>query len=142
MLAQDFGHPRYFLATAAAVDDEMRDRIKKHREERGNAFVTIEEQTEIAGKLRENMILDCVPMWLNNLFYYGKEAAWETYLENLLSALPSNIVIVTNEIGWGLIPDNPLARKYEDTLGKINTKIAACSDRVELMVAGIPLVVK
>ncbi len=142
LLAESFATPRYFLATAIPFDDEMQERIRLHRQEREDRFITIEEPIEIHTKLRNNMILDCIPMWLNNLLYYNKTDQIDSLLNALIEYLPENIVIVTNEIGWGIIPDNPLARQYETLLGKINIRLAACCDAVELMVAGIPVKIK
>ncbi len=141
-LAADFPAPRSFLATATAFDDEMRDRIGRHRAERAGAFDTVEEPVDIDRALRASMILDCIPMWLNNLFYQGREAEWEGILDRLVAALPRDIVIVTNETGMGVIPADPVSRRYGMVLGLANARLAAAADRVELMVAGIPLKVK
>jgi adenosylcobinamide kinase/adenosylcobinamide-phosphate guanylyltransferase len=98
-LAEEFSEPRYFLATAEAFDDEMKARIAGHRKERAGRFTTIEEPLEIAQKLKENMILDCLPLWLNNMFHYGREAVLNEAVDSLIGNLPENIVLVTNEIG-------------------------------------------
>lgn len=141
-LAGEFTGPGYFMATATAFDDEMRDRIERHQAERAGAFVTIEEPVNIDLALHNSMIVDCIPMWLNNLFYLGREAEWEAILERFLAALPEELVIVTNEIGMGLIPSDPLSRRYGVALGLVNARLARAVDRVELMVAGLPLRVK
>lgn len=141
-LADAFESPRYFLATAIPFDDEMKTRIMLHQQERAKRFITIEEPIELHTKLHNNMILDCIPMWLNNLLYYDKTDKIDSLLDALLQHLPSNIVIVTNEIGWGIIPDNPLARQYEMLLGKMNMRLASHCDAVELMVSGIPVRIK
>lgn len=141
-LAEEFPGQRSFLATATPFDDEMRDRIARHRAERADAFLTIEEPFAIDLAVRESMILDCIPMWLNNLFFAEREAEWEPILERLIGAMPRDIVIVTNEIGMGVIPADPMSRRYGLTLGLINARLAAAVDRVELMVAGLPLRVK
>ncbi len=141
-LAEEFSEPRYFLATAEAFDEEMRARIARHKEERAERFTTIEEPLEIANKLRENMILDCLPLWLNNMFHYGRESSLDTAVDLLIANLPKNIVVVTNEIGMGFIPADFLSRRYGDALGKLNARIASFCDRVILMVAGQVLVIK
>ncbi|MDX9827034.1 MAG: bifunctional adenosylcobinamide kinase/adenosylcobinamide-phosphate guanylyltransferase [Spirochaetia bacterium] len=141
-LAEEFSEPRYFLATAEAFDDEMKARIARHKEERAERFTTIEEPLEIAQKLRENIILDCLPLWLNNMFHYGRESSLDKSVDSLIAKLPENIVLVTNEIGMGFIPADPLSRRYGDALGRLNARIATSCDRVILMVAGQPLVVK
>lgn len=141
-LAEEFSEPRYFLATAEAFDDELKARIAKHREERAERFTTIEEPLEIVDSLTENMILDCLPLWLNNMFHYGREFSLDEAVNLFIAKLPQNIIIVTNEIGMGFIPADPLSRRYGDVLGRLNARIAASCDRVILMVAGQPLVVK
>ncbi len=142
VLAEEFAEPRFFLATAEAFDDEMKARIAKHREDRAGRFTTVEEPLAIQDKARERMVLDCVPLWLNNMLYYGREARIEGAIAEFIERLPRDIVIVTNEIGWGFIPADPLSRRYGDLLGLINARLAAACDRVVLMVAGIPLAVK
>jgi len=142
VLAGAFAEPRYFLATAEAFDDEMKDKIVRHRADRRERFLTIEEPLAIHECLHENMILDCVPLWLNNMFHYGREADIEGTIDVLIDRLPGNIVIVTNEIGMGFVPADPLSRRYGTTLGKVNARLAAACDQVILMVSGIPLVVK
>ena len=142
LLASDFAEPRRFLATALAFDDEMRDKIARHRAEREGRFETIEEPLEIHEKLGENMILDCIPLWLNNLLYYGREGDFEPMLGSLIERLPRDIVLVTNEVGMGFVPVDPLARRYGVLLGTANARLAAACDRLILMVAGVPLRVK
>jgi len=88
------------------------------------------------------MILDCLPLWLNNMFHYRQESSLEKAIDALIEKLPKNIVLVTNEIGMGFIPTDPLSRRYGDTLGRLNARIAGVCDRVILMVAGQPLVIK
>lgn len=141
-LAEDFSEPRYFLATAEAFDDELKARIAKHKEERAERFTTIEEPLEIAQNLKENMILDCIPLWLNNMFHYGRESSLDEAINSFIAKLPQNIIIVTNEIGMGFIPADPLSRRYGDAFGRLNARVATACERVILMVAGQPLVVK
>ncbi len=142
VLAQEFSEPRRFLATAEAFDGEMEERIARHRAERAERFITIEEPLDIHDRLEENMILDCVPLWLNNMFHYGRDASIDATIEKVIARLPANIVIVTNEIGMGFIPADSLSRRYGDTLGRINARLAAACDRVILMVSGIAVAVK
>jgi adenosylcobinamide kinase/adenosylcobinamide-phosphate guanylyltransferase len=142
-LAADFAPDRWFLATATAFDDEMRARIARHRAERAaSSFATIEEPIDIDTVLHERMVLDCIPMWLNNLFFAQREADWEPILDRLIIAMPLDIIIVTNETGMGVIPADPMSRRYGMVLGMANARLAAAVDRVELMVAGLPLRVK
>lgn len=142
VLAAEFEKPWRFLATATAFDDEMRDRIERHKLERGRNWETVEEPIDIDTAVRERMILDCIPMWLNNLFFAEREAEWESILERFIASMPRDIVIVTNETGMGVIPADPISRRYGMALGIANARLAAAVDRVELMVAGLPLRVK
>jgi len=142
VLADAFAPPRSFLATAQALDDEMVQKIARHRAERADRYETIEEPLAIHECLRERMILDCLPLWLNNIFYYEKEAELEGILCSLLERLPRDIVIVTNEVGLGFVPDNAQARRYGNVLGMVNARVAAACDSLVLMVAGQPLRVK
>jgi len=141
-LAAAFADGRRFLATATAFDDEMRDRIARHRAERAEAFATVEEPFAIDEALGDRMVVDCIPMWLNNLFYAGREGEWEDILGRFIERMPPDLVVVTNETGMGVIPADPLSRRYGVALGMANARLAAAVDRVELMVAGIPLRIK
>ena len=142
VLAREFPEPRRFLATAEAFDGEMADRISRHKAERAGRFITVEEPLDIQDRLQENMILDCVPLWLNNMFHYGREASIDFAVETIIARLPENIIIVTNEIGMGFIPADPLSRRYGDILGRINARLAAACDQVILMVSGIAVAIK
>lgn len=142
VLAESFGIPRYFLATAEAFDDEMRDKIARHKAERREGFITLEEPLAIHEHLKNNMILDCVPLWLNNMLYYSRENEVQGITEALVSQMPENIVIVTNEIGMGFVPADALSRRYGVLLGRINARLAAACDQVILMVSGIAVPVK
>jgi adenosylcobinamide kinase / adenosylcobinamide-phosphate guanylyltransferase len=142
VLARAFPEPRYFLATAEPIDEEMSARIARHKADRADAFITIEEPLDIQDKLRENMVLDCVTLWLNNLFHYGREDRIDEEVERLIARLPRNIVIVTNEVGLGIVPADPLSRRYGEALGRANARLASACDEVVLMVAGLPLTVK
>ncbi len=142
VLALAFGEPRYFLATALAFDDEMKEKIARHKSDRGGGFVTIEEPIAIHECLRDNMILDCIPLWLNNMLYYDREAEIEGAVDALIERMPENIVIVTNEIGMGFIPADALSRKYGNILGRVNARLATACDQVILMVSGIAFVIK
>lgn len=141
-LARAFQSPRYFVATAEAFDDEMRERIARHQAERADRFQTIEEPIRIDRVVRDNCVLDCVTVWLNNIFYQNRESEIDVILDGLIGRLPGNIVIVTNEVGMGIVPADAMTRRYENTLGRVNARLAAAVDAVELMVAGIPVKVK
>ena len=139
-----------FIATATASDDEMCRRIARHREERASLavpFTLIEEplalDVAIAGA-NSRALVDCLPMWVNNLFYYRQENNFESILDAFIAGARkiSACVVVTNELGWGNIPFDEAVRRYNQTLAEANRRVAAAADRVELMVCGIPLIVK
>jgi adenosylcobinamide kinase/adenosylcobinamide-phosphate guanylyltransferase len=142
LLAEEFTGPRSFLATAEALDEEMAAKIRRHQEERGGRFRTIEEPLLIHEKLEESMVLDCLTLWVNNVLYYGKEGEFDSWLGAFIERLPRDIVIVTNEVGMGFVPLDPLSRKYGVMLGTANARVAAACDRLVLMVAGQGLRVK
>ncbi|MDP3919499.1 MAG: bifunctional adenosylcobinamide kinase/adenosylcobinamide-phosphate guanylyltransferase [Candidatus Omnitrophota bacterium] len=142
-----------FLATAESIDDEMELRIRRHRAERGDVFETVEESLRLASAIMplaersDFIVVDCITVWINNLLHHflGKPAAIESEIESLLDVLnakPTNMIIVTNEVGLGVMPVNALARQYAELLGKTNQRIAAISDQVIMMISGIPQKVK
>ncbi len=138
-----------FLATGVPFDEEMRKRIEKHKIERGNDFDTYEEPINVSDVLNDIsdkydvIIFECITTYLGNLYYHGVDI--ESYLNKLFEAFRNvkrELIIVTNEVGWGVIPENKLARKYVETLGKLNSKIASVSDEVYLVVSGIGVRIK
>ena len=131
-----------FLATAIPFDKEMENRIIRHKEERGPEYYTIEEPLNIHLHRKDNLILDCVTVWMNNLFFKEKEDEWENILKLFLSNNQENIIIVTNEVGLGNIPMDPVARKYNEYLAAANKMIAKSMDEVVMMVSGLPMWVK
>ncbi|MCX5781397.1 MAG: bifunctional adenosylcobinamide kinase/adenosylcobinamide-phosphate guanylyltransferase [Elusimicrobia bacterium] len=143
-LALKIPKPRVFVATSVPFDSEMRSKIKRHRTERGNGFILHEEPTEISAlieKAKANVVLiDCVTTWVGNLMHYGKNT--NLYFANLLDSLKGNEILVTNEVGHGIIPENPLARDYLNLLGNINKSLAKRADEVYLMVSGIKVKIK
>ena len=155
-LALEWRFPVSFIATAEVLDDEMRERIARHREERaglaagtaGSGFITVEEPLELdraIARAGERAVVDCIPMWVNNLMYYKREDDFGRILEGFIAGTRASMrdcVIVTNETGLGNVPFDEITRRYNLLLAEANRKIAAASDRVELMVCGIPLRVK
>ncbi|MFN6991442.1 MAG: bifunctional adenosylcobinamide kinase/adenosylcobinamide-phosphate guanylyltransferase [Fervidobacterium sp.] len=140
---------RAFLATGVAFDEEMKTRIEKHKQERGSDFQTYEEPVEVPKVLKviENeydvVVFDCLTTYLGNLMYYNLEV--QSYIDDLISTLSTlkcEAIIITNETGWGIIPDNQLARQYVEMLGKINSKIANLSKEVYVMISGIGVKLK
>lgn len=141
---------KVFLATAVAMDPEMTKRIEKHKRERGSDFVIVEEPVHLAKTIRAQatsadvIVVDCLTFWLNNLFHYlGKDYSKE--IEDFLKVLdekPTSLILVTNEISMGVIPEDPLSREFVDCQGWLNQETARRSDEAILMVAGIPQVLK
>jgi adenosylcobinamide kinase/adenosylcobinamide-phosphate guanylyltransferase len=147
-LAKEWNTPVTFIATASIPDDEMKLRVQKHQEERaGLGWDTIEEQVEIDKALRnagDSVLLDCLPMWLNNIFYYEREHDFETILRECIENMKQkeNCAVVTNETGLGNIPFDTVTRRYNLMLSEANKRIAQAFDVVELMVCGLPLRIK
>jgi adenosylcobinamide kinase/adenosylcobinamide-phosphate guanylyltransferase len=138
-----------YIATAAAGDGEMRERIAMHRARRNAAWRMVEEPIDLAGTLlRESgpgfhVLVECLTVWLSNVMAAERDVAAE--IDGLVAALArvtGPVVLVSNEVGLGIVPDNALARRYADHLGIVNQKAAAACDRVILMAAGLPLVLK
>ena len=140
--------PRLYVATAEPFDDEMRARIAEHRARRSADWRVIEAPRDLVDALRKNsaggaVLVDCLTLWLSNLMLADVEIEAECdRLEAVLAGVAGPIVLVSNEVGLGIVPDNALARRFRDAQGRLNQRIAACADRVVLMVAGLPLVVK
>ncbi|MEI6054948.1 MAG: bifunctional adenosylcobinamide kinase/adenosylcobinamide-phosphate guanylyltransferase [Lentisphaerota bacterium] len=140
----------YYIATGWADDNEMADRIVKHKEERNNSWTTIEERYDLKKAIEtavsngaDIVIIDCLTMWTCNLMYQSKDI--DAHTLNLIDALKSAvvpIVMVTNEVGLGIVPESKDGRDFRDLLGWINQKIAKVSDKVIFMVSGIPMVIK
>ncbi len=138
--------PWVYIATAQAFDDEMRARIAEHRKRRAPGWHTVETPLELAAALREAgdapVLVDCLTLWLTNLML--GDADLETAVAALDAALDRTAptMLVSNEVGGGIVPDNALARRFRDEAGRLHQRIAARAGRVVLMVAGLPLFVK
>lgn len=140
-----FPKPRAFVATAEPIDEEMRRRIERHRLERGDEFETFEEPVELPdllGKLSgySVVVVDCLTVWLGNLFHYGLDV--HRYCDRLLSSLRGNEVLVSNEVGLGVIGADEITRLYVEQLGRLNSKVAGMADEVYMMIAGVSLRLK
>jgi adenosylcobinamide kinase / adenosylcobinamide-phosphate guanylyltransferase len=142
-----------FLATAEAGDSEMRERITRHREERPASWTTFEVPIALEDALLrcdgqfDTILIDCLTVWCANLMVHeGQDCdrvlAHADRLAELLRGVSGSVVLVSNEVGSGIVPDNEMGRTYRDLLGGINQRVAAAADEVILMVAGCPLVVK
>ncbi|MCG8344093.1 MAG: bifunctional adenosylcobinamide kinase/adenosylcobinamide-phosphate guanylyltransferase [Chlorobiales bacterium] len=143
---------RAFLATAEPFDEEMAERVKLHREERGNGFLTIEEPVHIERALInlpeeiDVVIVDCLTVWAGNLMHrLGSNQAIMSHVDRLLDALqnpPCNCILVSNEVGMGIVPDNTVAREFRDIAGTINQKVANVSTEAWLLCSGLPVKLK
>jgi adenosylcobinamide kinase / adenosylcobinamide-phosphate guanylyltransferase len=138
--------PWVYVATAEPLDDEMTARIAAHRARRGAGWRDVEALRDLAGALagvRDAVLVDCLTLWLSNLMLADADIEAESArLEDVLTRMAGPVVLVSNEVGFGIVPDNALARRFRDAQGRLNQRIAARADRVVLMVAGLPLVVK
>ncbi len=146
-LVASFPSPWLYVATAEPHDDEMAARIATHRARRGADWRTVEAPRDLVGALvapsAGAVLVDCLTLWLSNLMLADLDIAAETArLEAALARATVPIVLVSNEVGFGIVPDNALARRFLDAQGRLNQQIAARADRVVLVVAGLPLVVK
>jgi adenosylcobinamide kinase/adenosylcobinamide-phosphate guanylyltransferase len=140
-----------YVATAEAKDEEMAQRIAKHKKRRAGQWHTIEEPLELTrvllvqrGKI-DGALVDCLTLWISNLLIRSDDRYALEKVEELIQTLPQldfPLVFVTNEVGSGIVPDNPLARKFRDLAGWTNQQMAQAADEVILMVAGMPMIVK
>lgn len=141
------GKPVY-IATAEALDAEMGERIAHHRTRRGDSWLEREVPLELVTALAETdgggaRLVDCLTLWLSNLLHAGRD--WKNEADALVDVLArqkSPVVLVSNEVGLGIVPDNALARQFRDAAGILNQRIARAATEVEFVVAGLPLRVK
>ena len=138
--------PLSYIATAQAFDEEMKTRIAKHREDRGAQWNTIEAPLDLGGALKTakgDVLVDCLTLWLTNLVMNEKDAAAEvSALVETLKPTSNKIVIVSNELGLGLVPEHGLSRRFRDQHGLMNQRVAEVAQCVVFMVAGIAQVIK
>jgi adenosylcobinamide kinase/adenosylcobinamide-phosphate guanylyltransferase len=145
---------RYFVATAEALDDEMTARIERHRADRDADFTTVEEPVNLASALEglnaraDLVVLDCLTLWVSNLMRVYSAGSEESFiadadaLAGVMLTAPFATLVITDEVGSAIVPDNPLARRFRDLLGWTNQTIAKVATEVILMVAGYPVRVK
>ncbi len=139
---------KLFIATAQAIDEEIKQKIEIHKKQRGSHWDTIEEPVNLLEAIEEAkdydiVLVDCLTMWINNLIYHHLEA--EEKIEALIHYLKDfrgNIIFVTNEVGLGIIPPNALGRKYINLMGTINSLLSRVADEVYFVVSGIPIKIK
>src|SRR5215475_13824752 len=141
------GRPVY-IATAEALDSEMNERIAKHRARRSGDWLERECPLDLVAALLDTdgggaRLVDCLTLWLSNLMHAERD--WEKEAMLLVDALGrqrSPVVLVTNEVGLGIVPDNALARRFRDAAGIVNQMVAGAADEVEFVVAGLPMRMK
>jgi adenosylcobinamide kinase/adenosylcobinamide-phosphate guanylyltransferase len=146
--ARGFAGRPIYIATAEPLDAEMNERITRHRERRGSDWLEREIPLELAAALDETdghgaRLVDCLTLWLSNLTHAARD--WEKealLLVETLARQTSPVVLVTNEVGLGIVPDNALARQFRDAAGLLNQMVARAADEVEFVVAGLPMRVK
>jgi adenosylcobinamide kinase/adenosylcobinamide-phosphate guanylyltransferase len=141
-----------FLATAEVGDDEMAERVRLHQASRGPGWRLIEEPLDIDKVLLANtaahadvVLIDCVTIWLSNILLQKGREAVNVYQKRLLKALSrcrQAVIMVSNEVGTGIVPEHPLGRQFRDLAGMLNQRLAALADKVIMTVAGIPLHIK
>jgi len=156
-IAESVSGARTYIATCPVVDKEMEERIRKHREARDPSWRTIEEVTNLADALAsargsEVILVDCLTLWINNLMYeaqkknkrLGEDAigALSKNVVGICKELPGSVVLVTNEVGMGIVPADPVSRMFRDLAGRCNQIMAEQADTVIFMVSGLPIYIK
>jgi adenosylcobinamide kinase/adenosylcobinamide-phosphate guanylyltransferase len=140
-----------WIATAQSLDAEMAERIARHRAERPAAWQTIEEPVHLSDTLRRVasadfcLVVDCLTLWLTNLLLAEDANLLEreiAALREALPTLPGRIILVANEVGLGIVPDNALTRRFRDEAGRLNQALAVCCEQVTFVAAGLPLQLK
>jgi len=156
--ANQLDGPKAFIATAEPLDSEMSERIEKHKQQRGQMWDTYEEPLELSNLLLQLadkyqvIIVDCLTLWLNNLMADNKTTDFEQQFSELTNTLKdlnghsgqniTQIYIISNEVGMGIVPEKPLARQFRDLSGRLNRMVAEVADQVYLVYAGLPLLLK
>ena len=143
---------KFFLATCQALDHEMEQRIQAHQSERGKDWHTIEEPIQISNAIQEFdhsntiILIDCLTLWISNLLLSNHSLSDIVHLsDSLIETIhhtSASIICVSNEVGYGIVPDNSIARMFRDAAGIVNQKMASCANQVVLTVAGIPQIIK
>ncbi|MDX2440504.1 MAG: bifunctional adenosylcobinamide kinase/adenosylcobinamide-phosphate guanylyltransferase [Desulfobacterales bacterium] len=146
------GSKRIFIATCMPLDDEMKQRIERHKRERDKSWKTVEAPVELSAEINENsregdvILIDCLTLWINNLLMEIENPdVINQRIHKLILAIKEAkcpIILVSNEVGAGIVPENRLARQFRDIAGFTNQKVAECADSVIWMIAGIPVSIK
>jgi len=150
--AAEVAGDKIFLATAQALDDDMKRKIENHKQERDDSFVAVEEPIYLAKTLSdlkgqpELIVIDCLTLWISNLIHtfddLSKVHQQKSLFLDQLQSINTNMIIVTNEVGLGITPDNQLSRAYIDELGLLNQEVAKLCDEVIMVVSGLPQTIK
>lgn len=151
-LAKSFKRKVIYIATAEALDSDMRERIRRHKKSRDKSWATIEEPLDVLGAVKKLpagarvVLLDCLTLLISNLIFKGlSDKAVCSEVKAILKALRQKAdtsIVVTNEVGSGIVPDNRLARRFRDLQGRVNQIVAKEADRVCLLVSGMPVQIK
>ena len=153
-LSRSFSGPRAYIATAPVFDDEMAKRVTRHQQQRKNdGWDTIEEEIDLFGAIQkadayDTILVDCLTLWINNLLYKDDRITEDdmtakcAQLKKVCAGFDGNIIFVINEVGMGIVPENPLARKFRDLSGRCSQNIAKFANKVLLVSCGIPLTLK
>jgi adenosylcobinamide kinase/adenosylcobinamide-phosphate guanylyltransferase len=149
-LAMRAGERPAYLATAETLDTEMRDRVRLHQHQRGPQFTTIEEPLRLsaaiaaAARAHDVILVDCLTLWITNLIVANENvaAAVDELLATLLETTESRVILVSNEVGLGIVPDNAMARMFRDLAGSAHQRIAEICEDAYFVMAGLPMVLK
>jgi adenosylcobinamide kinase/adenosylcobinamide-phosphate guanylyltransferase len=156
-LACGFGDQLCYLATAQTLDSEMTERVRRHRERRGEEWLTIEEPINLPQALArcdgryQAVLVDCITLWLSNLLLGYEQSGGDIeerilgdvqLLITTLHGMLTPVIIVSNELGMGIVPENSLARLFRDVAGKANQALAAAANEAHVVISGIPLKLK
>jgi adenosylcobinamide kinase/adenosylcobinamide-phosphate guanylyltransferase len=149
-MAMRAGQRPLYLATAETLDDEMRDRVRLHRQQRHGSFATHEEPIELAPALQrlaaqhDVILVDCLTLWISNLLGVGRNVA--EAVDDLSTVLQrielTRVILVSNEVGLGIVPENALARMFRDLAGSTHQQLGEICDEVHFVVAGLPMTLK
>lgn len=147
-----FGEKKIFIATCVPHDDEMKQRVARHQKERSQDWKTVEAPLQLPDAITENsqtangIVVDCLTLWISNLLMeFSAFNKVEMQIPRLTEALESShcpVVLVSNEVGNGIVPENKLARQFRDLVGSVNQAVACSADKVIWSVAGIPVAIK
>ena len=149
-LAMRAGETPLYLATAQALDSEMTDRVRLHQQQRHKRFSTLEEPIALttalraAAKKHDVILVDCLTLWITNLLVAGADVA--NAVDELAAALPqidsARVILVSNEVGLGIVPDNAMARMFRDLAGSAHQRLADICEEVHFVIAGLPMTLK